>query len=416
VIEKTYDGTTAATLGSNNYSLTGVISGDTVTLIDPTGAAYDTKNVGTGKTVTFTGLALSGADAGNYTVPVSASAPVGVIDALAITASLTGVVDKTYDGTTAATLGSGDYQLTGVIGGDTVALAAGAGTYDTRNVGTGKTVTFSGLNLTGADAMDYTVNTTASAAIGQIDPLALTASLIGAVSKTYDGTVAATLTAANYSLTGVVSGDAASLNDPTTGTYDTSAIGTGKTVTVTGVNLTGADASNYLVPTTLTGPVGVITAAPTIYNPIIPTITPKPELTQTDTTPAGPDNGGGTGGSGGLGGDGATPGTGTGDAVGPASDFSVPVTDTLGGDGSPDQPGVGPDLSLPGGPANSRTQTASVFPVGTEGRGPHTGIDTSPVTGAGNRDLWSGVDESGQACALGGNAAGACQSGPAPSK
>ncbi len=247
VIEKTYDGTTAATLGEHTFTLTGVISGDSVTLIDPTGATYVTKDVGTGKAVTFTGLALSGPDAGDYTISASTSAPVGIIDPLAITASLTGVVDKTYDGTTAASLQPGNVVLAGVIGGDAVAVVPESGTYDTKNVGTGKTVTFTGLTLTGADALDYTVNASASAAIGEIDPLALTASLVGPVSKTYDGNTTATLTAANYRLTGVISGDAATLNDPTTGTYDTADAGTGKTVTVAGLALTGADAIDYTV-------------------------------------------------------------------------------------------------------------------------------------------------------------------------
>ena len=230
----------------------------------------------------------------------------------------------------------------------------------------------------------------------------------------------------------MISGDAAALNDPTTGTYDTAAIGAGKLVTVTGVALTGADAGNYTVQATLSGPVGVITAAPSVYNPVIPTILPQPQLTPPDapppgpdTPPAGPDTGaagpglvGGPGGS-----DGLSPASGPGDTAGPGSDFAVPVVDTLGGGDNPSEPGVAPDTNLQGlspsdgGPSGaagkSRTQTAGVFPVGKEGRGPHTGIDTSPVTGAGNRDLWTGVDESEQACALGG---GACPAGQAPLK
>jgi len=47
----------------------GVVSGDTVTLNTGGAAgAFGNGSVGTGKTVTVSGLALSGADAGNYSL------------------------------------------------------------------------------------------------------------------------------------------------------------------------------------------------------------------------------------------------------------------------------------------------------------------------------------------------------------
>ena len=56
-----YDGTTTATLDTTVRTLTGVVGADDVSL-DTTGAvgAFDDKNVGTGKTVTVTGLSLIG--------------------------------------------------------------------------------------------------------------------------------------------------------------------------------------------------------------------------------------------------------------------------------------------------------------------------------------------------------------------
>uniref|UniRef100_UPI001F58174B YDG domain-containing protein n=1 Tax=Sphingomonas sp. CROZ-RG-20F-R02-07 TaxID=2914832 RepID=UPI001F58174B len=86
-----------------------------------------------------------------------------------LTASLTGGVAKTYDGTTAATLAGGNYALAGAVTGDAVALNNPiSGSYDTKNVGTGKTVSVGNLALTGSDAANYTVNADASAAIGSI--------------------------------------------------------------------------------------------------------------------------------------------------------------------------------------------------------------------------------------------------------
>ena len=59
---------------------------------------------------------------------------------------MTGSTSKTYDGTTNAMLGGGNYLLTGVISGDAVALNDPAsGQYGSKNVGTGILVTANGL-------------------------------------------------------------------------------------------------------------------------------------------------------------------------------------------------------------------------------------------------------------------------------
>jgi hypothetical protein len=60
--------------------------------------------------------------------------------------------DKPFDGTTAATIAT--RSLTGVRPGDDVSLTGGTATFDTAAVGTGKTVTASGLSLTGGDRRD----------------------------------------------------------------------------------------------------------------------------------------------------------------------------------------------------------------------------------------------------------------------
>src|SRR5207237_601887 len=124
LVEKTYDGTTAATLTPANYLLSGVVSGDDVSLNNPTAGTYDTKDVGTGKTVTVTGLAIAGADATNYVLASDTVAgAVGQIDAAALT--VTGVVanNKVYDGTTGATLDLTGANLVGVIGTDVVSVS-----------------------------------------------------------------------------------------------------------------------------------------------------------------------------------------------------------------------------------------------------------------------------------------------------
>ena len=94
------------------------------------------------KTVTGTGFTLGGGDAGNYSLASATLAATADITALGITGSFT-ASNKTYDGTTAASIASG--TLNGVLAGDTVTLSGGTAAFDTKDVGTNKTVTGTGL-------------------------------------------------------------------------------------------------------------------------------------------------------------------------------------------------------------------------------------------------------------------------------
>ena len=158
-VSKNYDGTTGATLAAGNYNLSGVVSGDTVTLNNPTSGTYDTRNQGSGKTVSVTGLAISGASATNYTLSsTSASAAVGTINQTNITVTAA-ANSKTYDGTTGAsatpTITSG-----GVQSGDTASFVE---TYDTKNMGSGKTLTPSGSVTDGNSGNNYNYSFVTSA-------------------------------------------------------------------------------------------------------------------------------------------------------------------------------------------------------------------------------------------------------------
>ncbi|RVI86993.1 alpha/beta hydrolase, partial [Sinorhizobium medicae] len=118
-----------------------------------------------------------------------------------ITVGLTGTVSKAYDGTTGAVLAGGNYTVSGAVDGDTVSITQTAGSYDTKHVGTGKTVTASladsHLSAVNGTVKVYgykTVNMSAAGPVGEITARALTVST-EAVSKVYDGTVSASGTA-----------------------------------------------------------------------------------------------------------------------------------------------------------------------------------------------------------------------------
>jgi filamentous hemagglutinin family protein len=93
--------------------------------------------------------------------PVSYSAPTDYLNRFTLTAgaALTQRMlvfadggDKTFDGTTSTTLSSLKGNPSGV---ELVAGAGSSANFDTGDVGTGKTITYSGYSLTGANAGDY---------------------------------------------------------------------------------------------------------------------------------------------------------------------------------------------------------------------------------------------------------------------
>ncbi|NCI49459.1 T9SS type A sorting domain-containing protein [Sediminibacterium roseum] len=258
LITKTYNAQTTATLASSNFSITGIESGDVVTVSGT--STYDTKDAGSGKTVTAGTFVLAGAQKDNYSVSNSTATTTGNIITKNITVSLnaTPVITKAYNGTTTATLAGGNYSLSGIESGDAVTVS-GTATYDTKEIGTGKTITVNGFALAGAQKDNYNLTTTTATVNGNITvkSITLTLSATPTITKTYDGSVSATLAGANYALTGVESGDAVTVSG--TASYDTKDAGNSKTITVNSFVLAGAQKDNYTLATTTANVAGVIT-------------------------------------------------------------------------------------------------------------------------------------------------------------
>jgi hypothetical protein len=248
---KPYDGNTTAPLGSITYSLSGVISPDVVS-VSGTSGAYNNKDVAGSPTkqVTVSGLSLSGADAGNYSLSsTTANANIGTITAISLTASIAGSSTKPYDGNTTAPLGSITYSLAGVISPDVVSVSGTSGAYNNKDVAGSPTkqVTVSGLSLGGANAGNYSLSsTTANANIGTITAATLTVSATGN-NKPYDGNTTATVSLSDNR----AGGDALTTNY-SAANFVTAAAGSNITINVTGITVTGADAGNYTFNTTAT--------------------------------------------------------------------------------------------------------------------------------------------------------------------
>ena len=245
--DKVYDGTTTATI-SGTATLTGVLPADssTVSITGTAAGTFATASVGTGKTVTVSGLSLTGSAVGNYIL----SSPTLTAGITAKALAVTGITanDKPYDGTTAATI-SGTAALSGVLPADSsnVSIAGtAAGAFATAAAGTGKTITITGLSLTGSAAGNYLLPS--PTLIADISAKALTVTGIAASNKPYDGTIAATISG-TATLTGVLPADTSnvSIAGTATGAFATAPVGTGKTVTLTGLSLAGSAAGNYLL-------------------------------------------------------------------------------------------------------------------------------------------------------------------------
>ena len=265
--DRAYNAGTFISVNANSAVLSGAITGDSVQLRSTSlsGSMAD-KNVGNGKAVTVTGLALRGLDAANYSVQ-QGSVGVNISPyALTIQLSRTGQTDRTYDGTTNADTTFSQTWW----GGDDITVTATSIGYSDKNVAytsggavTSKTITASGLAITGADAANYSLQNTSDTVTGTIRPKALTVSGVAAVNRVYDGSrdVTVNITGATVDTSAVIGNDDVGVATPGTGTVTGQMadknVGTGKAVTVPGLTLTGADAGNYSITSSTGGGVTV---------------------------------------------------------------------------------------------------------------------------------------------------------------
>lgn len=259
-ISKTYDGTLAAT-GTGNVTSGSLFGTDT---LSTSGLSFTDKNVGNdNKTVTANGVSvLDGNGGANYKVTY-VSNTTSTIDPRALNV-VAQAADKVYDGTTTATVDLTDNRVTGDVltlslkpsltgsatsgtyisitdaNGASIQIVSGfsGANFADKNAAVGKAVFVVGIQLQGADARNYTANTTAIST-ASITPKALTVLATGQ-NKVYDGSTTDLLT---LSSSGIVRGDNLQLTG--SGSFADANAGTAKAVAVTGITATGSDAGNY---------------------------------------------------------------------------------------------------------------------------------------------------------------------------
>ena len=249
-VAQTYNGTAfAPTISALTYSVTPNFN-DLFGTLTVTGSAVGAVHAGT---YSYTPGGLY-SDQQGYIIQPYVAGTLTINPAL-LTVSGTTVGSKVYNGTTAASLTGG--SLVGVIGDDAVTLTQ-AGTFASKNAGTGIAVTAAD-GLGGAEAIDYTI-VEPTGLSGNITPATLMVSGTTVGSKVYNGTAAAPLSGGT--LVGVVSGDTVSLNQ--SGLFASTSAGTGIAVTATDT-LSGASADDYSIAEP-TGLIGSILPAPSPPN------------------------------------------------------------------------------------------------------------------------------------------------------
>ncbi|MCM0032143.1 two-partner secretion domain-containing protein, partial [Sandarakinorhabdus limnophila] len=271
-IEKAYDGTTTVNPALLNFSLSGGVNGDRLTLSGTPSAEFETANAST-TTMPIFGLELSAVDSADkpvfgYTFTPSVEA---TITPRLLTVTLTGSVQREYDGTTTAALSASNLSLDGLVSGESISVTQTQGQFASPNAGSGLTVLAAFGNNdfaagTGTLLSNYSLPTSASGAIGIITPRVLSLTISGELSKVYDGLASITLSPAGISLTGLISNETITVTK-TDATLASANVGSGVRTTLTLATSdyaagSGTLLANYVLPTSASAPLTAITPRP----------------------------------------------------------------------------------------------------------------------------------------------------------
>ena len=191
----------------------------------------------------------------------------GTVDIAPKPVTVSGIMasDKEYDSTIDATIITDGATISGIVGDDdvTIDITSATGTFEDKNVGTGKTVTINGIALGGAAAANYTLSDTTATTTADITAKELTADVSSvSVTKEYDGTTAAgTVSGAATAETGI-SGETVTVK-VSVGEYADKNVGNDKSVTLT-LSLSGDNAGNYTLSNTTATATASITPSSSI--------------------------------------------------------------------------------------------------------------------------------------------------------
>ena len=242
---KEYDGTKNATFDYSEVVFDGIVEGDTLT-VTVTGQFTDA-NAGVNKTVNFTGISLGGASVANYKIPIAsqqmtASADITPVDSSVISAP-EAVNDLIYNGGEQTLISEGETE------GGSFIYALGLNAADAP-----EDESFDAEIPAGENAATYYVwykvsgdinhnSTEAECIVVSIARKTVSISGVKAVDKVYDGKKTVTFDYSEVIYDGIIEGDVLTLI--VYGSFADANAGENKTVSFTGMSLSGDDSSNY---------------------------------------------------------------------------------------------------------------------------------------------------------------------------
>jgi len=258
IANKTYDGTTAASI--TGRSLSGIVGSDDVNLDSSGTATFVSANVGTAVSVSVTGLSLSGTTAGNYVLSSTSISTNANITAATLT-YVADPVSRAYGAANPTFTGS----VTGFVNGENQASATtGTLTFTSSATATSAPGSYAidGSGLTANNGNYVFVQAAGNATALTIGPATVTP-VVTVNNKIYDGTTNANV--ASRALLGVIGTDDVALDTNDFAFFESANVGTGISVTISNLILTGSVATNYVLSTNLVTTNADITPATLTY-------------------------------------------------------------------------------------------------------------------------------------------------------
>jgi hypothetical protein len=251
VADKIYDGNTSATI--TLASLNGVITGDTVGIATTSATAtFATSTVGNNILVSATGLELTGAYEGNYSISGNATTTADITPKELTIGGTFVASNKVYDGNTnASTTDTTNLTLPDIVGSDIVNLTGISLVFATSTVDTSIIVSIDSADLAGADSGNYSLSLTgAPTSTADITQKELTiGGSFTVANKVYDGDITVeSATTTSLTLIGLVDGDGGDVDLSVSESdleFASSAVNTGITVNIMSGSLSGDKSANY---------------------------------------------------------------------------------------------------------------------------------------------------------------------------
>jgi hypothetical protein len=203
VYEKTYDGSTTATI-SELPKLSEIIKDEDISVI--VSVRFADAKAGQNVNVIVTNWNITGSGANNYEITGEPTFTYGTINRKTLTWNVAGTVhEKDYDGTTAAEVAT-QPRLSGLISGDDVSVRTSV-EFENPNANPNTKIIIKNWSIEGRDTSNYQINGNPEFSNGIVRKKALTWVSAGTVyRKIYDGTIEAEI-ATQPVLFGVVGGD-----------------------------------------------------------------------------------------------------------------------------------------------------------------------------------------------------------------